>query len=180
MTSKQISSTVYISDATLSVCHLCPFFALLFLDAICFRYILASAEAKMKINVSDHGFYALSIYTGSAKQKSILFLISEHSIWLRSQKQPGNDVFKISMRFSRPCSAMQHQWYISFWNAINVNVKLILQNGEERKVILFHYTEWPCHSNPFSNALLEFRRRVRNVMNHHPDTQDGPVIVHCK
>merc|ERR1719273_2395949 len=51
--------------------------------------------------------------------------------------------------------------------------------GEERKVILFHYTEWPCHSNPFSNALLEFRRRVRNVMNHHPDSQDGPVIVHC-
>lgn len=56
----------------------------------------------------------------------------------------------------------------------------MLQNDEERKVILFHYTEWPCHSNPFSNALLEFRRRVRNVMNHHPDTQDGPVIVHCK
>jgi len=53
------------------------------------------------------------------------------------------------------------------------------KNGEERKVILFHYTEWPCHSNPFSNALLEFRRRVRNVMNHHPEAQDGPVIVHC-
>jgi protein tyrosine phosphatase len=50
---------------------------------------------------------------------------------------------------------------------------------EERKVIQFHYTEWPCHSNPFSNALLEFRRRVRQVMNQHPDTQDGPVIVHC-
>ena len=57
---------------------------------------------------------------------------------------------------------------------------LFLQPGQERKVILFHYTEWPCHSNPFSNALLEFRRRVRNVMNHPPDTQDGPVIVHCK
>jgi len=53
------------------------------------------------------------------------------------------------------------------------------KNGVIRKVILFHYTEWPCHSNPFSNALLEFRRRVRNVMNHHPDAQDGPVIVHC-
>merc|ERR1719464_281627 len=53
------------------------------------------------------------------------------------------------------------------------------KNGEQRKVILFHYTEWTCHSNPFSNALLEFRRRVRNVMNHHPDSQDGPVIVHC-
>ena len=51
----------------LSVCHLGMFFALLFLDAMCFRYILASAEAKMKINVSDHGFYALSICTGSAK-----------------------------------------------------------------------------------------------------------------
>merc|ERR1712154_506213 len=36
-----------------------------------------------------------------------------------------------------------------------------------------------CHSNPFSNALLEFRRRVRQVMNQHPETQDGPVIVHC-
>jgi len=53
------------------------------------------------------------------------------------------------------------------------------KGGEQRKVILFHYTEWTCHSNPFSNALLEFRRRVRNVMNHHPDSQDGPVIVHC-
>ncbi|XP_059098685.1 receptor-type tyrosine-protein phosphatase kappa-like isoform X1 [Tigriopus californicus] len=52
-------------------------------------------------------------------------------------------------------------------------------NGEMRKIILFHYTEWPCHSNPFSNALLEFRRRVRNVMNNHPERQDGPVIVHC-
>merc|ERR1711902_455917 len=52
-------------------------------------------------------------------------------------------------------------------------------DGEERKVIQFHYTEWPCHSNPFSNALLEFRRRVRQVMNQHPETQDGPVIVHC-
>ena len=67
-------------------------------------------------------------------------------------------------------------------------------------MIQFHYTEWPCHSNPFSNALLEFRRRVRQVsssmclicfiffmprtllqvMNQHPETQDGPVIVHCK
>jgi len=53
------------------------------------------------------------------------------------------------------------------------------KDGEERKVIQFHYTEWPCHSNPFSNALLEFRRRVRQVMNLHPETQDGPVIVHC-
>jgi len=53
------------------------------------------------------------------------------------------------------------------------------KDGEERKVIQFHYTEWPCHSNPFSNALLEFRRRVRQVMNMHPETQDGPVIVHC-
>merc|ERR1712106_1196930 len=53
------------------------------------------------------------------------------------------------------------------------------KDGEERKVIRFHYTEWPCHSNPFSNALLEFRRRVRQVMNQHPETQDGPVIVHC-
>ena len=54
------------------------------------------------------------------------------------------------------------------------------KDGEERKVIQFHYTEWPCHSNPFSNALLEFRRRVRQVMNQHPETQDGPVIVHYK
>lgn len=78
---------------------------------------------------------------------------------------------KVICRWSPQKSKLQH---FSFFFSFR------FQDLEERKVILFHYTEWPCHSNPFSNALLEFRRRVRNVMNHHPDTQDGPVIVHCK
>lgn len=65
------------------------------------------------------------------------------------------------------------------WLDVSRTIRL-RKDGEERKVIQFHYTEWPCHSNPFSNALLEFRRRVRQVMNQHPETQDGPVIVHCK
>ncbi|XP_023319121.1 receptor-type tyrosine-protein phosphatase kappa isoform X2 [Trichogramma pretiosum] len=49
---------------------------------------------------------------------------------------------------------------------------------EERKIFQFHYTEWHCHTNPFSNAVLEFRRRVRSMLNSMP-TNDGPMVVHC-
>ncbi|XP_071454736.1 receptor-type tyrosine-protein phosphatase kappa [Hetaerina americana] len=50
---------------------------------------------------------------------------------------------------------------------------------EERRLLQFHYTEWHSHTCPFSNAILEFRRRVRAVVENHPAVQDGPVIVHC-
>ncbi|CAB3364623.1 Hypothetical predicted protein [Cloeon dipterum] len=50
---------------------------------------------------------------------------------------------------------------------------------EERVLLQFHYTEWYSHSCPFSNAILEFRRRVRAVAKHHVESGDGPVIVHC-
>ena len=46
------------------------------------------------------------------------------------------------------------------------SVTRLRKDGEERKVIQFHYTEWPCHSNPFSNALLEFRRKlIKSIKN---------------
>ena len=50
---------------------------------------------------------------------------------------------------------------------------------EERLVLQFHYTEWPSHSCPYSNSIVEFRRRVRTSLLNHP-TAPGPMVVHCK
>ncbi|KAG1652938.1 Receptor-type tyrosine-protein phosphatase U [Nymphon striatum] len=60
----------------------------------------------------------------------------------------------------------------------NVTIRTIkIKNGnEEREVIQLHYKEWPDHSCTFSNALLEFRRRVRVYMKKHPLS---PTVVHC-
>ncbi|CAH0551471.1 unnamed protein product [Brassicogethes aeneus] len=51
---------------------------------------------------------------------------------------------------------------------------------EERFILQFHFTEWHSHSCPFTNALLEFRRRVRAVVGHRIKTDEaGPMVVHC-
>ncbi|KAJ2948621.1 hypothetical protein O0L34_g7875 [Tuta absoluta] len=52
---------------------------------------------------------------------------------------------------------------------------------EERFILQFHYTQWHSHTCPFSNALLEFRRRVRAVVGRRLATNPaaGPMIVHC-
>lgn len=49
---------------------------------------------------------------------------------------------------------------------------------EERLVLQFHYTEWPSHSCPYSNSIVEFRRRVRTSLQSRPGG-DGPMVVHC-
>lgn len=54
--------------------------------------------------------------------------------------------------------------------------------SDERLILQFHYTEWYSHSCPFSNALLEFRRRVRLVVGNiikDGDDMRGPILVHC-
>lgn len=53
---------------------------------------------------------------------------------------------------------------------------------EERRMLQFHYTEWHSHTCPFSNAVLEFRRRVRSVVGNVIDANSvlGPMLVHCK
>lgn len=53
---------------------------------------------------------------------------------------------------------------------------------EERLILQFHYTEWHSHTCPFSNAVLEFRRRVRAVVGNiiKPNSMQGPMLVHCK
>ncbi|XP_069987585.1 receptor-type tyrosine-protein phosphatase kappa isoform X3 [Penaeus vannamei] len=51
--------------------------------------------------------------------------------------------------------------------------------SESREVVQFHYTEWPSHTQPFINALLEFRRRIRLWMKANILPADGPTIVHC-
>lgn len=60
----------------------------------------------------------------------------------------------------------------------------LLQNAiaEERHIIQFHYTEWHSHTCPFSNAVLEFRRRVRAVVGNiiTANSRVGPMLVHCK
>ncbi|XP_057669092.1 receptor-type tyrosine-protein phosphatase kappa isoform X1 [Diorhabda carinulata] len=51
---------------------------------------------------------------------------------------------------------------------------------EERTILQFHYTQWHSHSCPFTNALLEFRRRVRAVVGHVIKSNEaGPMVVHC-
>ncbi|XP_058795525.1 receptor-type tyrosine-protein phosphatase kappa isoform X4 [Phymastichus coffea] len=53
------------------------------------------------------------------------------------------------------------------------------QVTEERTIIQFHYTEWHSHTNPFGNAVLEFRRRVRAVVGSTLKDETGPMVVHC-
>ncbi|KAJ8880031.1 hypothetical protein PR048_020653, partial [Dryococelus australis] len=56
----------------------------------------------------------------------------------------------------------------------------VLQTVEtERKILQFHYTQWHSHTCPFSNAILEFRRRVRAVVGTVQSDLSGPMIVHC-
>lgn len=70
-----------------------------------------------------------------------------------------------------------------------MNIHKIVENvcrqgvvSEERHILQFHYTEWHSHTNPFSNAVLEFRRRVRAVVGHiiTENSMVGPMLVHCK
>uniref|UniRef100_A0A182JXJ8 Protein-tyrosine-phosphatase n=1 Tax=Anopheles christyi TaxID=43041 RepID=A0A182JXJ8_9DIPT len=53
--------------------------------------------------------------------------------------------------------------------------------SEERFLLQFHYTEWHSHTCPFSNAILEFRRRVRSVVGTiiKANSRIGPMLVHC-
>lgn len=50
---------------------------------------------------------------------------------------------------------------------------------EERRIFQFHYTEWASHTCPFSNSVLEFRRRIRAVVGSHQTSKHGPMVVHC-
>lgn len=61
----------------------------------------------------------------------------------------------------------------------NIVLSIFQPNQQERTLLQFHYTEWPCHTCPFSNAILEFRRRMRAVVGSRME-QEGPIIVHCK
>ncbi|XP_063226218.1 receptor-type tyrosine-protein phosphatase kappa [Bacillus rossius redtenbacheri] len=49
----------------------------------------------------------------------------------------------------------------------------------ERRILQFHYTQWHSHTCPFSNAILEFRRRVRAVVGTVQSDLSGPMVVHC-
>ncbi|XP_046442634.1 receptor-type tyrosine-protein phosphatase mu-like isoform X3 [Daphnia pulex] len=52
---------------------------------------------------------------------------------------------------------------------------------EERALLQFHYTEWHSHTCPYSNNIVEFRRRVRAALLTTTSITHttGPMIVHC-
>ncbi|CAN8003799.1 unnamed protein product, partial [Ixodes hexagonus] len=55
---------------------------------------------------------------------------------------------------------------------------LRLRKGEEeRDVFQLHFTSWASHTEPFTNALLDFRRRVRTFTDRW--SAIGPTVVHC-
>ncbi|XP_046662944.1 receptor-type tyrosine-protein phosphatase kappa-like [Homalodisca vitripennis] len=62
---------------------------------------------------------------------------------------------------------------------IRIVYKIGTEEEQERTLLQFHYTEWPCHTCPFSNAILEFRRRMRSVVGSYRTAQEGPIVVHC-
>ncbi|XP_054277907.1 receptor-type tyrosine-protein phosphatase kappa-like [Macrosteles quadrilineatus] len=62
---------------------------------------------------------------------------------------------------------------------IRVVYKMGTEEEQERTLLQFHYTEWPCHTCPFSNAILEFRRRMRAVVGSYRTAREGPIVVHC-
>ncbi|EEC05025.1 tyrosine phosphatase epsilon, putative, partial [Ixodes scapularis] len=51
------------------------------------------------------------------------------------------------------------------------------QGEEERDVFQLHFTSWASHTEPFTNALLDFRRRVRTFTDRW--SAIGPTVVHC-
>lgn len=50
---------------------------------------------------------------------------------------------------------------------------------KSRKLLQFHFTEWPGHTCPFPTALLDFRRRVRQIIDQSPEYAKGQMLVHC-
>ncbi|ODM95357.1 Receptor-type tyrosine-protein phosphatase kappa, partial [Orchesella cincta] len=52
-------------------------------------------------------------------------------------------------------------------------------NQPARNILQFHYSEWPGHTVPFPTALLDFRRRVRNIIEQSPEYSKGQMLVHC-
>jgi protein tyrosine phosphatase len=70
-------------------------------------------------------------------------------------------------------SVTQELCYASY---IQRTIRLV-KHGEQRDVIHFQFTEWPCYSNPFSGALLNFRRMVAAALD--SSTSTGPPVIHC-
>ena len=56
----------------------------------------------------------------------------------------------------------------------------VIQDDSERIIYQLHYHNWSSHTCPFSNSLLQFRRRVRIYMNELMNEKIGPTIVHCR
>ena len=72
------------------------------------------------------------------------------------------------------CVSVTREVYYSSY--IQRTIRLV-KHGQEREVVHFQFTEWPCYSNPFSGALLNFRRMVAAALD--SSTSTGPPVIHC-
>lgn len=83
-----------------------------------------------------------------------------------------------TFRLYKTNGSVRNTLYSYFSVLLKFTLKVVT---EERFILQFHFTEWHCHSCPFGNALLEFRRRVRAVVGHRIKSKEaGPMVVHCK
>jgi len=70
-------------------------------------------------------------------------------------------------------SVTKELYYASY---IQRTIRLVRQ-GEQRELIHFQFTEWPCYTNPASGALLNFRRMVAASLD--SSSCQGPPVIHC-
>ena len=61
-----------------------------------------------------------------------------------------------------------------------MKIHLSDEDEEGRIIYQFQYYQWPIHSCPPVNSLLNFRRRIRVYMNElSQEHKMGPLLVHC-
>lgn len=114
------------------------------------------------------------IYIGVAKEEE---LANFHIRTFRLYKMNNNVCFNSFnvLRSSSFNDIIRRNRTQSFHSIISISNQV---RTEERSILQFHYTEWHSHTCPFSNAILEFRRRVRSVVGSTLKSH-RPMLVHC-
>ncbi|ROT66726.1 hypothetical protein C7M84_015219 [Penaeus vannamei] len=114
------------------------------------------------------------------KQQSLTFLFLTHpSSFISSTDQSLTSSFSLHKPINNQVLHLFHKPINNQSLSPSSFLFVLFPQSESREVVQFHYTEWPSHTQPFINALLEFRRRIRLWMKANILPADGPTIVHC-